>query len=148
MTSGDHPHRSIGGRATLARARWAIDEQRLPRRTARTDGISNLTLHTSQGDFGPRAINWRAPPIGMPSLDAPNLKLHSASIGESARRWEASGECTRGDPRIITVRRCGELLHCGDLSATESHRLQDRRGNIRDQRGEGRVEALRTATYQ
>jgi hypothetical protein len=82
--SSDHPYRSIGGRATLARARWAVDEQRLPCRTARTNGIGNLALHAGQDDLGPYTVNWRAPSIGMAALDASYLKLNGTGVPASA----------------------------------------------------------------
>jgi hypothetical protein len=147
-SSGDHPHRSIGRCATLARARWPINEQRLPRRTGIAGSVGDLALHVRQADLGPCRVNRCTPPIGMSALNASHLKLNGASIGESSRRCKATREHTCSHPRVIAARRYRELLHCGNLSATETHRLQDRRGSIRDQRSEGRIEALRTATDQ
>jgi hypothetical protein len=84
----------------------------------------------------------------MSALNAPNLKLNSASISESTRGWKASRKRACGDPGIAAACGCGELLHRGNLSATETHRLQDRRGSISNQRGEGGVKTLRTATHE
>jgi hypothetical protein len=84
----------------------------------------------------------------MSALNAPNLKLNSASVSESSRGWKASRERACSDPRIAASCGRGELLHRGNLSATETHRLQDRRGSIGDQRGEGGIKALRTATHE
>jgi hypothetical protein len=147
-TSSDHPYRRFGCCATLPRARWAVDKDGLSRRTAITGRIGDLTLHVSQTDLGPCRVSRCAPSVGMSALNTSHLKLHSASIGESTRRCEAPGERARGDPRIIATRRCRELLHCGNLSTAETHCLQDRRSSIGDQRSEGGVEALCTATHQ
>jgi hypothetical protein len=84
----------------------------------------------------------------MSALNAPNLKLNSASVSESSRGWKASRERACGDPGITTACGRGELLHRGNLSATETHRLQGRRGGIGNQRGEGGVKTLRTATHE
>jgi hypothetical protein len=105
-SSCDHAHRRFGRSATLARTRWPVDKDGLPRRTAITGRIGDLTLHVRQADLDPCRVSRCAPSVGMSALNAPHLKLHSASIGESSRRWEATGECTRGDPRIIATRRC------------------------------------------
>jgi hypothetical protein len=147
-TSSDHPYRRFRSSATLPRARWTVDKDGLPCRTAITGRIGDLTLHISQADLSPCRVSRCAPTIGMSALNAPHFKLHSASIRQSTRRCEPPGECARGDPRIIATRRCHQLLHCGNLSAAETHRLQDRGGSIGDQRGEGGVKALRTATHQ
>ena len=147
-TSSNRSYRRFGRCATLARARWTVDKDGIPRRTAITGRIGDLTLHVRQADLNPRRVNRCAPTIGMSALNAPHLKLHSASIGESTRRCEAPGECTRDDPRIIATRRCRELFYGSNLSTAETHRLQDRRSSIGDQRGEGGVKALRTATHQ
>ena len=147
-TSSNRSHRRLGRCATLPRARWAVDKDGLSHRTAITGRISDLTLHVRQADLGPCRVNRCAPSVGMSALNTSHLKLHSASIGESTRRCEAPGECTRGDPRISTARHCRQLLHCGNLSAPETHRLKDRRSSIGDQRGEGGVKALRTATHE
>jgi hypothetical protein len=116
-------YRRFGRGATLARARWAVDKDCLSRRAAIGCGNRNLTLHLSQADLGPCHGSRCAPTISMPALNTSDLKLHGASIGESACRWQASGECTRSHPRIFTARSRSELLHCGDLSAAETHRL-------------------------
>jgi hypothetical protein len=147
-TSSNRSYRRSGCCATLARARWTVDKDGLPCRTAITGSVDDLTLHVRQADLNPRRVNRCAPTIGMSALNAPHLKLHSASIGESTRRCEAPGERARGDPRIIATRRCRELFHCSNLSAPETHRLKDRRSSIGDQRGESGVKALRTATHQ
>jgi hypothetical protein len=84
----------------------------------------------------------------MSALNAPNFKLNSASISESTRGWKTSRERACRDPGIAAACGHGELLHRGNLSATETHRLQDRGGSIGDQRGEGGIKALRTATHE
>jgi hypothetical protein len=147
-TSSDHPYRRFRRCTTLPRARWAVDKDGLRSRTAITGRIGDLTLHISQADLDRCRVSRCAPSVGMSALNTSHLKLHSASIGESSRRWEATGECTRGDPRIIATRRCRELFHCSNLSTAETHCLQDRRSSIGDQRGEGGVKALRTATHE
>ena len=147
-TSSNRSYRRFRRCATLPGAGWAVDKDGLSRRTAITGRIGDLTLHVSQTDLGPCRVSRCAPSVGMSALNAPHLKLHSASIGESSRRCEAPGECTSGDPRIIATRRCRELFYGSNLSAAETHRLQDRRSSIGDQRGEGGVKALCTATHQ
>ena len=147
-TCSDHPHRRFGCCATLARARRAINQDRLPCHTALAGGVSDLALHLSEVDLCPRCINRCTPPISMSALNAPNLKLNSASISESSRGWETSRERACRDPGIAAACGRGELFHRGNLSATETHRLQDRRGSIGDERGEGGVKTLRTATHE
>jgi hypothetical protein len=53
-TSSDYSHRRFRRCATLPGAGWAVDKDGLPRRTAITGRISDLMLHVSQADLGPR----------------------------------------------------------------------------------------------
>jgi hypothetical protein len=59
----------------------------------------------------------------MAPLHTTNLKVHRTSIRKASHRWEAAGKCTCSHPRVIAARRRGQLLHCRNLSASESHRL-------------------------
>ena len=122
-TCSDHSHRRFSCCATLARAGRAINQDGFPRRAALAGGVGDLTLHISEVDLCPRCINRCTPPISMSALNAPNLKLYSASISESSCGWEASRECACGDPGIAAVCGRGKLFHCSNLSATETHRL-------------------------
>jgi hypothetical protein len=75
----------------------------------------------------------------MSALHAPHLKLNGTSICKSTRRWQSSRECARSDPRVTTARCGGQLLHCGNLSAAEPHRFENRWSIARDQGSEGGV---------
>jgi hypothetical protein len=146
--SRDHAHRRFGRSATLARTRWPVDKDGLPRRTTRTSGIGDLTLHVRQADGGPCRVNSHTSPIAMAALNATNLQLNCASIRKAAHRWETSWERACGYPAVCTSRRCRELLYGGYLATAKPHRAQNCRSSIGDQRGEGRVKALCTATHQ
>jgi hypothetical protein len=146
--SRDHAHRRFGRSATLARTRWPVDKDGLPRRTTRTSGIGDLTLHDRQADGGPCRVNSHTSPIAMAALNATNLQLNCASIRKAAHRWETSWERACGYPAVCTSRRCRELLYGGYLATAKPHRAQNCRSSIGDQRGEGRVKALCTATHQ
>jgi hypothetical protein len=84
----------------------------------------------------------------MAALNATNLQLNCASIRKAAHRWETSWERACGYPAVCTSRRCRELLYGGYLATAKPHRAQNCRSSIGDQRGEGRVKALCTATHQ
>jgi hypothetical protein len=147
-SSRDHAHRRFGRSATLARTRWAINQDRLPCRTALAGGVSDLALHLSEVDLCPRCINRCTPPISMSALNATNLQLNCASICKAAHRWETSRERACRDPGIAAACGCGELLYSGYLATAKPHRSQNCWGSIGDQRGEGGIKALRTATHE
>jgi hypothetical protein len=138
-TSSDCSHRRFRRCATLPGAGWAVDKDGLTRSAAIAGRIGDLTLHVRQADLRLCHGSRRAPPIGMSALHAPHLKLNGASIRKSTRRWESSGECARGHPRVTTARCGGQLLHCGNLSAAEPHRFENRWSFAGDQGSEGGV---------
>jgi hypothetical protein len=146
--SRDHAHRRLCCCATLARAGWTINKNRHPRCLRIARRIGDLTLHVRQADDGPCRVNSQTSPIAMAALNATNLQLNCTSIGKAAHRWETSWERARGYPAVSTSRGYGELLYGGYLATAKPHRPQNCRSTIGDQRGEGGVKALCTATHQ
>ena len=69
----NHAHGCVRSSATLARARWAINEHCPSCSTLIADGLYDLTLNVGQANFGSDAGQTCAPTIGVSALDAANL---------------------------------------------------------------------------
>jgi hypothetical protein len=69
----NHAHGCVSSSATLARARWAINEHCPSCSILIADGIYDLTLNVGQANFGSDAGQTCAPTIGVSALDAANL---------------------------------------------------------------------------